>query len=192
MINIENTIVINSNDYIIAIKTLLEEFILHYRIVPSVNTVLTPNLTTKSFDGVETTKSAGLNYVFSNYQEIKKNLPNLENLIGYYLSIPTNFDLDCNNKIQLDIIIRSEWCSDIVLKQNRIFDYLRYTLTDRNFNWQGPVATDINDTNTQNTDVNNYLINNFYEIEPKKWIQSQLQDNYVVSQQSYTFLIHKK
>jgi hypothetical protein len=191
MINIENTITINSNDYILAIKTLLEELIQFYRIVPVIATVPTPNLTTKSFDGAEPTDFAGLNYVFANYQELKLTKTTLETLLGFDIVIPSNFDLECNNKIQVDIILRSEVCSDIILKQNRIFDFIRYTLTDSNFYWSGGIATNINSTNTQNIDISNYRINNFSEINQQKWVQTQTKDNYVVSQQSYQFLIHK-
>jgi hypothetical protein len=76
-----------------------------------------------------------------------------------------------------------------VLKQNRIFDFIRYTLTDKNFYWQGDIATNINATNTQNIDVSSYRINNFSEINQQKWVQTQTKDNYVVSQQSFQFLI---
>jgi hypothetical protein len=183
MLNITNEIEINSNDYILSVKTLFEEIILYGR---------GQNLLTKaSFNGLEMTEFAGLNYAFANYNEIKKTKPNLETLLGFSLNIPTNFDLQCNQKIELGIVLRSEWCSDIILKQNKIFDTLRYILTYQDFFWDGEVATNINLTNTQNTDISKYRINHFEEINQSKWIQSQSQDNYIISQQFYTFLIHK-
>lgn len=183
MINITNEIEINSNDYILAVKTLFEELIFYFR--------NKTNLTKASFDGLELTDFAGLNYVFANYQEIKKARTNLETLLGFSISIPNDFDIECRNKINLDLILRSEICSDITLKQNHIFDYLRYSLTDRQFFWQGKIATDINNTNSENINSTDYTISNFIEVNQDRWIQSQLQDNYVISQQSYTFNIHR-
>lgn len=182
MININDKVIINSNDYFLAFKTLLEEMILFYRASsdPFVKDI---------FNSTEVTENAGISYHFNNYQKLQEDITTLKHLIGFDLTIPNAFDFGCNNKLEVTLAIKSEWCSDTVLLQNKLFDLLRYTLKNQTFYWEGEIATDVNSTNDQNTNTRKYRIITFSEINPNVWGQSRLSDNYVLSQMNFTFNI---
>lgn len=185
-INITNSISVNTNDYLLSVKTMLEELILYYRVPFNAD-----NTTVTAFNGLELTDFAGLNDFFANYIKIKEIRPNLEHLLGFSVFIPFDFDENCKQDIILTLLIRSEWCTDTKIKQNRLIDYIRFTLLERDFFWSGDIATDINSSNTQNENVSNYRIASFSEYNQKDWFITQLQDNYIISQMSFKFKIFK-
>ena len=181
---------INSNDFDLAVKTMLEEIITYYRILPVTDSNYSQNI---AFLGLEVVDFAGLNYIYSNYQELKKTKPNLEHLIGFSIKVPTDFDKSCNNNIELTLAVRSQYCTDVILKQNKIFDILRYTLTQKDFYFESNIATDILPNNLSNTNQTKYRLNFFTETNQNQWIRSQSDDqNYINSIQKYNFKIIKQ
>lgn len=181
---------INSNDYYLAVKTMLEEVINYFQGLPSNNQ---NNSIIEAFTNLKLTEFAGLEYFTANFQKQKELNPNLETLLGFELKIPSNFDLGCNQDIELTLLFQSEYCTDIKLKQNKLFDIFRYTLKDNCFFWQGEIATDIDTTNSSNQNISKYRITNFQEIQNQNWVQSQFdqKSNYIFSQQQYKFKIFK-
>lgn len=184
MINIENKININSNDFLLSVKTMFEEIIKYYR--------LNGDYTIKTaFDGLFLTEFAGLNDYISNYSKLKQNNLNLNHLIGFNLSIPFDFSFDCKQDVILTVLIRSEYCTDTRILQNKIYDVMRYTLLDNRFFWSGEIATDFEVTNQTNTNITKYRIASFSEYNQKDWLQTRIDDNYIISQQTYKFKIFK-
>jgi hypothetical protein len=184
MLTLINPVSINSNDYLLCVKTMLEEVIAYYRLNGD-------NSVKVAFAGLELTDFAGLKDYLANYQLIKEAEPSLEHLLGFNLSIPFDFKLDCKQDINLTILIRSDYCTDTKIKQNKIFDFLRFTLLQGTFFWSGEVATDINSLNTVNVNPRKYRIGSFIETNQKDWYQASLVDNHVISQMNYKFKIFK-
>jgi len=175
---------VNTNDFLLSIKQLLTEVILYYR--------ANGDYTQKQvFMGLELTNFAGLDDFLASYPKIKEAKPNLEHLLGFSLIVPFDFDFSCKQDVILAVLIRSEYCSDTIVKQNRLNDFLRWTVLDKNFFWSGEIATDFEASNLINSNPSQYRITNFTEYEQKNWIQSQLKDNYVVSQMSFKLKIFK-
>lgn len=174
----------NSNDYLLCVKTMLEEVITYYRLNGN-------NSAKVAFNGLELTDFAGLKDYLANYQLIKESKPTLEHLLGFSLSIPFDFKIDCRQDINLTILLRSEYCSDTKIKQNKIIDFLRFTLLQSSFFWSGEIATDINLANNLNSNSKKYRIGSFSELSLKDWYQTMLVENYVISQMNYKFKIFK-
>lgn len=181
---------INSNDYYLAVKTMLEEVINYFQFIPSNNQ---NNSIIEAFTNLKLTEFAGLEYFTANFQKQKELNQDLETLLAFELKIPSNFDLGCNQDLELTLLFQSEYCTDIKLKQNKLFDIFRYTLKENSFFWQGEVATDIDQANTNNLNASKYRITNFSEIDGKNWVQSQFdtKSNYIFSTQTYKFKIFK-